>query len=51
MNTNDQIEQIFGAPISAYTRADAISDGMLVDVTEAAAHWGYQIPVAMTHAA
>lgn len=34
--------------ISVYTRAQAIADGVLVDVTEWAAETGFRIPVAMT---
>lgn len=29
--------ELFGAPISIYTRAQAIEDGVLVDITEQAA--------------
>jgi len=39
------------AIISAYTRAQAIEDGMLVDVTETAREAGFRYPVAMTSAA
>jgi hypothetical protein len=34
-----------------YTRAQAIKDGVLMDVTETAREMGIKIPVAMTHAA
>src|SRR3954447_15830505 len=37
--------------ISSYTRAQAIADGVLVDVTETAKEAGFRIPVALTHAA
>ena len=37
--------------IYSYTRAQAIADGELVDVTEAAKHVGFKIPVAVTKAA
>ena len=37
--------------ISTYTRAQAIEDGMLVDVTETAREAGFRYPVAMTSAA
>src|SRR3954451_8782369 len=37
--------------ISSYTRAQAIADGVLVDVTEAAKEAGFRIPVALTAAA
>ena len=36
--------------IHAYTRADAIEDGELVDVTETAREAGFKIPVALTSA-
>ena len=42
------IEDFFGPPISIYTRADALSDGMLVDVSEMAQEAGFKIPVAVT---
>jgi hypothetical protein len=41
----------FGSVIVAYTRADAIRDGELVDVTATAAEMGYRVPVALTRAA
>lgn len=34
--------------ISTYTRAQAIADGVLVDVTRTAREAGYRVPVAMT---
>lgn len=36
--------------IYSYSRADAIADGVLIDVTEIAAEAGFKIPVAMTRA-
>lgn len=42
---------IFGAPIYAYTRAQALEDGVLVDVTETAREAGFRVSVAMTTAA
>jgi hypothetical protein len=44
---------LFGEPISVYTRAQAIEDGALADVTEWASaergfHGGFTCPVAMT---
>lgn len=36
--------------ISVYTRAQAIDDGVLVDVTTTAQEAGFRIPVAMTRA-
>ena len=38
----------FGPVISAYTRAQAIEDGILVDVSETAREAGFRIPVAVT---
>ncbi|MBL8297797.1 MAG: hypothetical protein JNN30_05545 [Rhodanobacteraceae bacterium] len=34
--------------IHAYTRADAIRDGALIDVTEKAAQAGFRVPVCLT---
>ena len=39
--TNDEV-------IFAYTRAEAIADGVLVDVTELAKEAGFKFPVALT---
>ena len=38
----------FGPVLSAYTRAQAIEDGFLVDVSETAREAGFKIPVAVT---
>ena len=38
----------FGPTISTYTRAQAIEDGILVDVSETAREAGFTIPVAVT---
>jgi hypothetical protein len=48
-------DDFFGWPISAYTRAQALEDGTLVDVTEWASartgfHGGFTVPVAVTRA-
>ncbi len=40
----------FGSVISVYTRAQAIEDGILVDVSETAREAGFKIPVAVTRA-
>lgn len=37
--------------IHCYTRADAIADGVLVDVTATAREAGFRVPVALTQAA
>lgn len=41
----------FGDVVHSYTRAQAITDGVLVDVTGTAREAGFQRPVAMTDAA
>lgn len=51
MQAEQTMEGILGAPIYAYTRAQALEDGVLVDVTEAAKEAGFRVPVAMTTAA
>ena len=38
----------FDPVISVYTRAQAIEDGILVDVSETAREAGFRIPVAVT---
>ena len=49
-------DDFWGAPISIYTREQAIEDGVLVDVTEWAGSGpngmlgGFSVPVAMTRA-
>ena len=43
--------EVFGEAISIYTRAQAINDGALVDVSETAREAGFKFPVAMTRAA
>ncbi len=45
---NDRLRsmtEIFGGPIHTYGRAEAIEDGILVDVTETAREAGFSIPV------
>ena len=44
------IHELFGAPISIYTRAQAIEDGVLVDITEQARQQRFVFPMAMTSA-
>ena len=50
MNTNDETltREIFGEPICCYTRADALEDGVLVDVSERARRAGIKYPTACT---
>lgn len=43
-------DSIFGEVIYAYTRAQAIKDGVLVEVSEAAQEVGFRIPLALTAA-
>jgi hypothetical protein len=38
----------WGAPIHTYTRADALADGVLVDVTATAREAGFRVPAALT---
>lgn len=47
---NTEQTLFFGDPIHQYTRADAIADGFLVDVTEVAKEAGFVCPVAVTNA-
>lgn len=44
------ITEIFGEPISVYTRAQAIEDGFLMDVSETAREAGVRFPVALSEA-
>ena len=49
--TTDTMHEIFGEPIHTYTRAQAIEDGMLIDVSSTAREAGIVWPVALTSAA
>ncbi|HIE54999.1 MAG TPA: hypothetical protein EYP90_07455 [Chromatiaceae bacterium] len=51
MNDKQAIDELFGEVIHAYTRAQAIEDGVLVDVSETAREAGFRWPVALTRAA
>ena len=42
------LEDFFGPPIHVYTRADAIADGMLKDITADAAEAGFTLHTVMT---
>jgi hypothetical protein len=44
------LEEIFGEPIFSYSRAQAIEDGVLVDVSSVAKEAGITFPVALTSA-
>ena len=46
----DTMKEIFGDVIYAYTRAQAIEDGVLIDVTETAREAGVKVPTALTSA-
>src|SRR5262249_41498929 len=43
-------ESLFGPVIFAYTRRQALEDGVIIDVTETAKEAGFRIPVALTSA-
>ena len=53
MQTTNQTtaREVFGEPISTYTRAQAIEDGTLIDVSSTAREAGIVWPVAITAAA
>jgi len=48
MKENPTTTNLFGDIISRYTRAQAIADGVLVDVSETAREAGFRWPVAIT---
>ena len=43
-------DDLFGDIISSYSRAEALEDGVLVDVTKVAKEQGFKWPVAITQA-
>ncbi|OQY36661.1 MAG: hypothetical protein B6226_06175, partial [Candidatus Cloacimonetes bacterium 4572_65] len=47
---SESMREIFGDNIFTYTRAMAISDGVLVDVSTLAKEAGFKVPVAVTEA-
>ncbi|MDP2832334.1 MAG: hypothetical protein Q8Q28_03375 [Pseudomonadota bacterium] len=47
----NNLAEVFGQPIHTYTRAQAIEDGMLVDVSEMAREAGFGVAVALSRAA
>lgn len=51
MNEKQAVTDLFGEVIYSYTRAQAIENGVLVDVSETAREAGFRWPVAMTSAA
>lgn len=55
MSEKDPMVEFFGEPVASYSRAQALEDGVLVDVSEWASAdkgflGGFRIPVAMTAA-
>lgn len=50
MNGFTPLKDIFGSVIYTYSRREAISDGVLVDVTDQAAEAGFNHPFAVTAA-
>jgi hypothetical protein len=44
------LEDLFGPVLHTYTRAEALEEGVLVDVTSTAQEAGFRIPVALTRA-
>ena len=53
MNNSEtqSLEDVFGPVVSSYSRAQAIDDGVLIDVTSIAREAGFKWPVALTHTA
>ena len=51
-SSNEQsVESLFGEVISTYTRAQAIEDGVLIDVSQTGVQAGFCWPVALSSAA
>lgn len=48
MANPNAFHDFWGAPIHTYTRAEALADGVLVDVTETGREAGFRLSVAMT---
>jgi hypothetical protein len=46
--TSDNTNDFFGSPIHTYTRAEAMADGFLIDVSEMAREAGFKFPVAVS---
>ena len=49
MVVGNALAEMFGPVIDSYTRAEAIEDGVLIDVSEMAREAGITYPVAITH--
>jgi hypothetical protein len=47
---DDDLTSLFGPVISSYSRAQAIADGVLVDISDTARAAQFKVPVAMTAA-
>ena len=45
------LEDVFGPVVASYSRAQAIEDSVLIDVTAMAREAGFKWPVALTHTA
>ena len=50
MESKNNIEELFGEVIYAYTREQAIADGVLIDVSKMTKEAGVKFPVAVTSA-
>ena len=50
MSDLNNLAAFFGEPIHRYTRAQALADGVLIDVSEVAGEAGITYPVALTRA-
>ena len=48
MSNNESLPDLFGESISVYTRAQAIANGVLVDVSDRAKRYAIRLPVALT---
>lgn len=49
-HTEQHLDGVFGEPVHVYTRAQAIEDGVLIDVSQTAHEAGFRLPVALTTA-
>lgn len=49
-DSRKRFEEMWGKPISVYTRAQALADGTLVELTETGRQFGFKIPMACTSA-
>ncbi|MBF6202171.1 DUF6573 family protein, partial [Nocardia cyriacigeorgica] len=51
MNANTAADLIafYGEPIHTYTRAQALADGSLHDISELASEYGFRYPVHVAH--